>query len=173
MSKVTLVKPSAALADAYQQYQEEWTQAGEKMIPTATQPAPVPFAERLIGWDNDETGTNIPPGWVKASVFFLVDEKGRILGASHIRHDLTEDLLKVGGHVGYGVRPSERQKGYATEILKQSLVEVRKLGIKEVLVTCNDDNIGSAKAIEANGGVRDQDEIEEDGTVIRRYWIKD
>ncbi|TFD99982.1 GNAT family N-acetyltransferase [Jeotgalibacillus sp. R-1-5s-1] len=173
MSKVTLVKPSAALADAYQQYQEEWVQAGEKMIPTATQPAPVPFAERLISWHNEEEGINIPAGWVKASLFFLVDENNRILGASHIRHDLTEDLFKIGGHVGYGVRPSERKKGYATEILKQSLVEVRKLGIKEVLVTCNDDNTGSAKAIEANGGVRDQDEIEEDGTVIRRYWIKE
>jgi predicted acetyltransferase len=90
-----------------------------------------------------------------------------------LRHALNDDLRRNGGHVGYAVRPAHRRRGYATEILRQSLVVLRALGVERVLVTCDDDNIGSATVIERCGGVL-QDVVPAaaaDATPIRRYWI--
>ena len=101
-----------------------------------------------------------------------MDETDRVLAMVDIRHSLTDYLHNVGGHIGYGVRPAERRKGYATLILAEALKKCDELGINRVLVTCNDDNIGSAKTIVKNGGIEDKSFIEEDGTVVRRFWIE-
>lgn len=112
-------------------------------------------------------------GRVPTSVFFLLDEeRNRLLGAVDIRHYLNEFLLREGGHIGDGIRPSERRKGYGTEILRLALIECRKLGIERVLVTCYKDNVGSAKAIQKNGGVLENEYVNEDGKVDQRYWIR-
>jgi predicted acetyltransferase len=79
-------------------------------------------------------------------------------------------LFKFGGHIGYGVRPSYRRQGFATEILRQSLTYIHGLGVTEVLVTCDEDNLGSIKVIESQGGVL-ENEVEFEGTLKRRYWI--
>lgn len=76
----------------------------------------------------------------------------------------------IGGHIGYGIRPSERRKGYATVLLNLALIKARELGIQRALVTCDRDNIGSAKTIMNNGGVLDSED-EVDGTIIQRYWV--
>ena len=87
-------------------------------------------------------------GKVPDSVFFLLDaERDKLLGAINIRHYLNEDLYKEGGHIGDGIRPSERRKGYATEMIRLALIECKKLGIEKVLITCDRDNIASAKSI--------------------------
>jgi len=87
-------------------------------------------------------------GRVPDSVFFLYDdEKDKLIGAVNIRHFLNDYLLREGGHIGDGIRPSERRKGYATELIRLALIECKKMGIKKVLITCNKDNIGSAKSI--------------------------
>jgi len=92
---------------------------------------------------------------------------------SNLRHALTEQLETVGGHIGFGVRPSARLQGYATEILRQTLVQARALGIGDVLVTCNKGNIGSTKAILRNGGeFSGEDSSEAHSGVIQRYWIR-
>ena len=104
--------------------------------------------------------------------YFLVNENDRVLAMVDIRHELTDYLRNVGGHIGYGVRPVERRKGHATRILAEALKKCSELGIQRVLVTCNADNIGSVKTILKNGGVEDKSFIEEDGTVIRRFWIE-
>ena len=110
-------------------------------------------------------------GWVPDSVFFLLDEdRNRLLGAANIRHELSDSLLITGGHIGDGIRPSERRKGYGTELVRLALIECKKLGINPVLMTCDKDNIGSAKSIIRNGGVL-ENEVEEDGEVVQRYWI--
>lgn len=112
-------------------------------------------------------------GKVPDSVFFLLDEeRGRLLGAVNIRHYLNEALLKEGGHIGDGIRPSERRKGYATEIVRLALIECKKLGIDRVLMTCEKDNIGSAKSIIKNGGVLENEFVNSEGVVEQRYWIK-
>ncbi|MBR5390614.1 MAG: GNAT family N-acetyltransferase [Clostridia bacterium] len=109
---------------------------------------------------------------VPDSVFFLLDEeKNRLLGAVNIRHDLNAALLQEGGHIGAGVRPSERRKGYATEMIRLALLECKKLGIDRALVTCDKENVGSAKAIVKNGGVLENEFVNSDGEVEQRYWI--
>ena len=96
-----------------------------------------------------------------------------IVGRVAIRHALTPDLERIGGHVGYVVVPEYRRRGYATAILRQSLQIAReRLGLKRVLVTCDDDNVGSIKTIEKNGGVLDAIVTGPDADrPTRRYWI--
>jgi len=111
-------------------------------------------------------------GKVPDSVFFLLDtERDKLLGAVNIRHYLNEKLLKEGGHIGDGIRPSERRKGYATEMIRLALNECRKLGIEKVLMTCDKDNIASAKSIINNGGILENEFVNSDGVIEQRYWI--
>lgn len=111
-------------------------------------------------------------GRVPDSVFFLLDEdRDRLLGAVNIRHYLNEKLLRDGGHIGDGIRPSERRKGYATELIRLALAECKTLGIDRVLITCDKDNIGSAKSIRKNGGMLENELTTSDGDIVERYWI--
>ena len=117
--------------------------------------------------------TSSAGGMVPDSVFFLLEEDtNRLLGAVNIRHYLTEGLLKEGGHIGVGIRPSERRKGYATEMIRLALIECKKLGIDKVLMTCDRENIGSAKSIQKNGGVLENEVASEGGRIVQRYWIR-
>lgn len=114
-----------------------------------------------------ETADRVPD-----SVFFLLDEdRDRLIGAVNIRHYLNDGLLREGGHIGDGIRPSERRKGYGTELVRLALIECKKLGIKRVLMTCDRDNIGSAKTIRNNGGVLENEIVNSDGVIEQRYWI--
>ena len=105
------------------------------------------------------------------TLFCLEKDRNIFVGAVNIRHHLNEELLKTGGHIGAGIRPSERRKGYATAMIGLALEECRKLGIENVLITCDKDNIGSAKSIIKNGGVL-ENEVEEDRHMEQRYWIQ-
>ena len=111
-------------------------------------------------------------GLVPDSVFFLLDEeRDRLLGAVNIRHYLNERLLREGGHIGDGIRPTERRKGYATEMIRLALEECRKLGIDRVLMVCDRDNVGSARSIVKNGGVLENEFVNSEGVTEQRYWI--
>lgn len=95
----------------------------------------------------------------------------RVVGVIDLRHHIDHPILGTwGGHIGYSVRPSERGKGYATEMLKLNLLQARELGIKKVLVTCDVNNQASETVIQKNGGIFDQ-EILVDDSIIKRYWI--
>lgn len=94
------------------------------------------------------------------------------LGVVNIRNELSEHLYHAGGHIGYEIRPSDRRKGYATKLLELSLIEAKKLGIHEVLVVCDAVNADSERVIIKNGGSPDSDFVEEDGNVIKRFWIR-
>ena len=110
-------------------------------------------------------------GLVSDSTFFCFDEKRNLMvGAVNIRHDLNDYLLKYGGHIGDGIRPRERSKGYATEMIRLALEECRKLGLTRVLMTCDKNNIRSAKSIIRNGGIL-ENEVLEEGSIKQRYWI--
>ena len=94
------------------------------------------------------------------------------IGEAGIRYRLNDWLTKVGGHIGYGIRPKFQRQGYGTLILKLALERLRQSGVKRALLTCYDHNIGSAKIIEANGGILDN--VIDDprgGGKSRRYWI--
>ena len=110
--------------------------------------------------------------WVPDTTLFCLDRDRNIfVGAVSIRHYLNDKLLKTGGHIGDGIRPGERRKGYATAMIALALEECKKLGITRVLMCCDKNNIGSAKSITKNGGVL-ENEIEEDGHIEQRYWIQ-
>lgn len=122
--------------------------------------------------DNLEIKEETKEGRVPDTTFFCLDKERNIfVGAVNIRHYLNESLLRTGGHIGDGIRPSERRKGYATAMIALALEECRKLGINRVLMCCDKDNIGSAKSIIYNGGIL-ENEVEEDGRVEQRYWIQ-
>ena len=116
--------------------------------------------------------SNPQNGLVPDSVYFLLDiEREILLGAVNIRHYLNDYLLQFGGHIGDGVRPSERRKGYATEMIRLSLIECKKLRINRVLMVCDKTNVGSAKSIVKNGGVLENEFVDDDGNTQQRYWI--
>lgn len=108
---------------------------------------------------------------VPSDVFWLVDGE-TFIGETGVRYELNDWLMKIGGHTGYGIRPKFQRQGYGTLILKLALDKLRNQGIERALVTCYNHNIGSAKVIEANGGVLEN--LIEDprgGGKSRRYWI--
>lgn len=111
-------------------------------------------------------------GRVPDSTFFCLDlDRNIFVGAVNIRHYLNEALLFSGGHIGDGIRPSERRKGYATAMIRLALEECRKLGIPRVLMTCDKDNVASARTIIKNGGILENEIINEEGVPEQRYWI--
>jgi predicted acetyltransferase len=124
----------------------------------------------------DQTGSiRLPTGEivpkVPFSVLWLVD-CDEFIGEASIRHELNAHLLKEGGHVGYGIRPSRQRQGYGRLILALALAECRRLGLDRVLLTCDDRNHASARIIEANGGRLEN--VVADPAVrgaLRCYWI--
>jgi len=115
----------------------------------------------------------LPSGFVPATFLrgFLND--GTIVGRLSLRHELNSFLSQYGGHIGYGVLPAYRNKGYAKEMLKQSLNFARDLKINKALLTCDDDNVGSIKTIEACNGVLENKINQKEGAPLkRRYWIE-
>ncbi len=117
-------------------------------------------------------GIDLPPGFVASSEFWLIDN-GEFIGRTNIRHMLNDWLLHIGGHIGYWIRPSKRGKGYGKKILELGLQEAKKLGINNVLITCDVTNIPSKKVIEANGGILENIVPNSpDLPQKRRYWIK-
>jgi predicted acetyltransferase len=127
------------------------------------------FLQRMI--DRSE-GRGLEPGWVPFTTYWLLDDAGAIAGMSRLRHDLTDELLFHGGHIGYYVRPSARGKRYGTAVLALTLAEGRKRGIDRFLLTVNSDNVPSIRVIEGNGGVLEDERVDrETGRLFRRYWI--
>jgi predicted acetyltransferase len=117
---------------------------------------------------------DVPPGGLVPATFLVADVGGVIVGRASVRHELNDMLAREGGHIGYGVLPRHRGRGYATEILRQALVIARSVGVDRVLVTCDDDNLASARVIERAGGVLESVATRTEGDRViplRRYWI--
>ncbi len=136
--------------------------------------------ESLKSWSaflrsNDEQRQGLNPSTYRVRGVQLgafVD--GELVGRASLRFELNEFFAERGGHVGYGVAPAHRRKGYATEILRQALIILRAEGVERVLVTCDNENIGSARVIEENGGVFESvlPPVESDPIETCRYWIE-
>ena len=128
------------------------------------------YVQERLDW---KSGRSLPDGWVPASIFWLVRSDNVILGVSSLRHELTDHLRRIGGHIGYNIRPSQRRRGYGAAILALTLKEARKVGLKKALVTCDDDNIASVKIIEKNGGKLEDIYTDSELTQPkRRHWIE-
>jgi predicted acetyltransferase len=128
------------------------------------------FVRQRLDW---KKGHNLPDSYVPETMFWLIRNDNVILGTSSLRHKLNDKLRKLGGHIGYQIRPSQRKKGYGTMILKLTLAKARQFGLKQVLITCDDENTSSVKIIERNGGIlKDKCDRDEPGKLTRRYWIE-
>ena len=166
--KLRLVKASDRYRAQITDMLEEWYATGEKIVPYAIRRTDYHVFEHYC--DRLEV-KDAGDGLVPDSTYFCLDEeRDMIVGAVNIRHYLNEELLRNGGHIGEGVRPSERRKGIATKMIALALEECKKLGIEKVLMVCDRDNVGSAKSIRNNGGLL-ENEIEVDGVPEQRYWI--
>lgn len=130
------------------------------------------FETHLQTLDDRFHGRNLAPNRVPDSMLYAFLD-GKIVGRASIRHALTDHLLQVGGHIGYAVATPYRNRGFATEILKQSLVYCRDVvGLDRVLVTCDEDNVGSMKTILNNQGVLENKVLADGANVYKcRYWI--
>lgn len=122
---------------------------------------------------NELDPTKLAPGRVTATTYFTVrPSDNRIVGIINIRHELNDYLKAFGGHIGYSIRPTERRKGYGKAQLRLGLDKCELLNIKEVLITCREANIGSAKTIEScNGTLENMLFNEEQNESFKRYWI--
>ena len=130
------------------------------------------FKEFLLELEKSKNIKDKKPYLVNQTTYMMFDENNRVLGGVNIRHELNDNLLKHGGHIGTLIRPSERKKGYATLMISLALEKCKELGIDKVLITCREENIGSKKAIEKNGGEYENSYYDEQNNfTYRRYWI--
>ena len=111
------------------------------------------FEEWLEELTNDEDETKLPEHFSPQSVYLVINDNEEIVGMVNIRWKEVPVLLKYGGFIGYSIRPTQRGKGYAYDMLKETLTEIWKKDKRKVLITCKDFNIPSLKTIERNGGV--------------------
>jgi predicted acetyltransferase len=170
-----LVAPTPDLHDSWLSARDEFVEAGEQLHGGGPQPhddltSPAVFAawlERLAVMSDDSKP--IPAGLVHATYWWIVDD-GEVVGSISLRHRLNEFLLQAGGQIGYSVRPSARRRGLASWALGEVLTHARTRGLDRVMISCRDDNPGSARTIERNGGVL-EDVRETSLGLTRRYWI--
>jgi predicted acetyltransferase len=169
---IKLIEPTVELKTKFLAMVEEHITIGEHKIWQYDQ-AVEDFAKYVQDRLDWKKGKNLPKDWIPASTFWLVRDESIILGTSSLRHKLTKNLRNLGGHIGYNIRPSERRKGYGTLILALTLEKAREFGLTRVLVTCDEDNIASAKIIEKNGGRLENTYISKElKQPKRRYWIE-
>ncbi len=173
MEELILIKPSTEYADQIKEYRQEFLDAGDSMDGTGSLRRfddPLDFIQKCKDYECLET---LPADRVLATQFMLVRKSdGKVLGMLQVRHYFNEYLEKFGGHIGYSVRPSERRKGYAKQMLKMALPYCREIGLDKVLITCIDGNIGSEKTILANGGVYEYTVYEpNEKEYLKRFWI--
>ena len=169
-----LVLPTTAVHASFLAAMDEFVAEGARDSQTAAW-----IGHQAPGWQDPEVFADFvaeviadaeedrprPARYVPSTTLWWIDGDA-YLGRLAIRHRLNHFLLDVGGHIGYDVRPSARRQGHATAMLRAALPWARGLGIDSALVTCDDDNVGSIRVIEAAGG-----ELEDVRGAKRRYWV--
>jgi len=129
-----------------------------------------PWPAYLARLESLRLGAEVPKGWVPAT-FLVAEVDGQVIGRVSIRHHLNPYLADVAGHIGVGVRPGFRRRGYATAILRQSLSVAAATGLAHVLVTCDVNNVGAINAIEDCGGVLENVAAARGSVRKCRFWV--
>lgn len=125
------------------------------------------FGEYLRSLVDRRAGRNLAEGWV-AETFLVAEAEGELVGRLSLRHRLNDFLKQEGGHIGFGVLPRHRRKGYATRMLREGLAYASALGLQRVLLTCDEDNLGSRAVIERCGGHFEGHPFK---PAVRHYWV--
>ena len=170
-----LVKPDIKYYEQYNEMMTEWCAHGTSVSPWFLgEPfANIDeFADFVRKLDDCEKGI-LDKKFAPSSSYFVMNEEGRMIGATSLRHYLTVEGYHSWGHIGYGVRPGERRKGYAVRMMQMMLEKAKERNIYKVLIAAYDSNVGSWKTAEKCGGVLENIVFEEgDDKPIRRYWIE-
>lgn len=170
MSELLLKKPSKELAESIWAYRQEYFNYRETNINGSCGLARASnfdeWLELVLSIEKDKLRNN-----VHASTFFSIRKSdNKIIGSIQLRHFLTPELEQHGGHIGYGIRPSERRKGYGKQQLLLVLEEARNLKIPKVMILCDKDNISSIKTAISCGGILTRENIYE-GKAQQIFWI--
>lgn len=173
MEEFLLIRPRSEYAGQIIEYRQEFLDAGDSMDGTGPLRRIADPEEYIRICSEYENPLKVPARLVPATQFlFLRKSDNKLVGMIQVRHRFNDYLEKYAGHIGYSVRPSERRKGYAKEMLRMTLPFCREIGIDKVLITCIDGNIGSEKTILANGGIYEYTIHEPDENVnLKRFWI--
>ena len=171
MEKIILVKPDLSYADEIIKYKEESLAESPIINGSAGLDRFSSIEDWLEELNKRSCEDTVPEGLVPSSTYLGIREKDNyIVGMIDIRHYLNDFLKQFGGNIGYSVRKSERNKGYAKQMLKLALEKCKELKIKKVLITCDEDNIASEKVIlSANAKFEDIRNV--DGENKKRFWI--
>lgn len=166
-----LTEPALQYKDSFLQSLHEFHDEGQ-LLQYDVQRLTRNFEEFLQHIHNQQHPQTVQPDFVPHTSFWLIDNN-EFIGQLSIRHYLNDLLLKVGGNIGYQVRPSKRRHGYGKTILYLGLQKAREMGLPRALVTCDETNIGSKKVIEYNGG-HFENAVEVEGSPVKklRYWIE-
>lgn len=171
MNRLKLVLPIPQYKDKIMDYKREFIENGDSMDGTAGLRTAETFEDWYSAFCDNLTEETVRVGLVPSTTFMAISvNDGGLIGMIDIRHRLNDYLFNFGGHIGYSIRKSERNKGYATEMLALGLIECTKLNIYRVLITCDKNNIASAKTIINNSG-KLENEVQEGNGVTQRYWI--
>ena len=173
MENFILIEPSKEWIEQIAAYRKEFLEAKSSMDGTGNLSKMENPYEWLEQVDNLKSGKELPPEWVISTQLMYVREKDKkLVGMIQIRHYFNSFLEKFGGNLGYSVLPSERKKGYATQMLQKTLPLCKKIGLDKILITCLSDNEGSRKVILANGGIFESVVYDDkNNRTLERYWI--
>ena len=171
--ELELIFPSKEYKEQVEQFKEEFINNNENDIPGG---GGLEREETFEDWmqkiNDDLSEEKSKERGRVPSVLYLAFRKQdkKLIGIIQIRYELNEYLFKCGGHIGDSIRPSERNKGYSTKMISLALKEAKRIGIGNVLMTCDKNNIASARTIIKNGG-KLENEVIEDNKIVQRYWI--
>lgn len=149
-----LIRLNETFYDKYKDMMDEWYADGSSIAPWPLRmeyASEELFKEMLNRIDEIERGKNLGPFAASTTYWLYDNETDTLIGASNLRHYLTEEGIKLFGHIGYGIRPSQRRKGYGTALLKMTLQEAKNRNIDKVLLGAYEDNIASWKLMEKCG----------------------
>ena len=166
----SLITPALEYEDSYRSYIDELGDA--ERYPFTLDLEFDDFSALVTRLNNFARGIDLLDDLVPNTTFWLVED-GEIVGVSSLRHHMTERLRRLGGHIGFSVRPSAQGRGVAKELLRQTLAQAGRLGISEVLVVCLKENAASSRVIEANGGrLESEYSVPEYDGLLLRYVIQ-
>ena len=157
-----------------EEYQYSYLNYIEELGDEERYPFPMDFDysnfKQMLGKISDfAAGVNLPPGYVQSSTLWLVDS-GELIGVTNIRHRLNKEIEHCGGHIGLGIRPSYRGKGYGNKLMALSIAQLEDWGVNTIHIHCYKNNTASSKAIISNGGVLDS-ELPIANNIVQRYLV--
>jgi len=183
INKIELQLPTLHHKTAAENFKNDFFENHEYGIPGSAMLDGMEYEQWFIHNTNNRCENTVNSGWVVATTFFAVRTHDRkIIGMIDVRHNLgTEFLTQFGGHIGFSVRPSERKKGYATDILKMGLEYAKSLNIEKIMIACFSDNLPSIRTIEKCDGILSEtkpltlgklmDMPDENGKLVNIYWV--